>query len=495
MKKVISNVLDRYPDSYYESLTELEGLLKQYFVTIRSHTFERTFVPYLATFYPHSTPPLTYKKVGEISITVPCFPPGIFYDWQGNVVEAEDGEPAIQIDVNGRFAGLYFPHLHSLYATDWSHDKVCVEVAREVVPHLAEALGLKPLTEAEREKARRRQMRALRRTNTVSVTVGGDPEFEMWRKGRTLRAEHYLGYEGSIGVDGSGRQVELRPAPGTPVQVVRSLRQLIKEFAEDFPECDLDAAGHKYPCGGHIHIGGVPDGEPPGKLLELLDDFLGRPSLPLSGDARGSYRRLSAWESKPWGFEYRTPPAAVFSNPRVARIVLKLVRNLVARFYSGRAIEYNDPPGMEDYVRVGGLTEKEAVYLVEFFRRGCPESLRILAAWGVPGSKERLEVSFRDDWLPERKRWFREALLKRLRKGKVVLYGLASSRGFAATVPGIPGAAMLDNPPHAPLDRQGRVWVGLPWTLRMEEDADESLLRNAAEAIVRYCRQQLKNRR
>ncbi|WP_211230125.1 putative amidoligase domain-containing protein, partial [Desulfovirgula thermocuniculi] len=362
-------------------MVDLKDLLKKYFLVVRSHDDQGVIAPYTASFY--SKISLAYKEVNEIHIDVDSPPDDddIFYDWRGYVYKDEAGEPCVVVYVNDRFAGLYLPRLRSLYATDWSHNWKSVQLARKVIPRLASALGLKPLTEAEKRKALREFA-----TSTLSknsrVTVGGDPEFEMWRGNTLVSADDYLDMGDSIGTDGARNQVELRPAPGTPSQVVRSLRELIKEFAKRFPKYDLDAAGHKYPCGGHIHIGGIPDREPPGELLELLDDFIGKPSLPLSGEARGDYRRLSAWEDKPWGFEYRTPPAAVFSNPRVARTVLKLARNLVTKFYSGRALEYNDPPGVEDYIRVGGLTEREAAYLVEFFRQGVPRSLRIRAAWG-----------------------------------------------------------------------------------------------------------------
>ncbi len=468
-------------------MADLRDLLKKYFLVVRSHDDQGVIAPYTASFYPKIS--LAYKEVNEIHINIDSPPDNdVFYDWRGSVYRDDDaGEPCFVVYVNERFAGLYLLRLRSLYATDWSHDWECVRLAREVIPRLISALGLKPLTRAEREKIYKTYKTL--KSNPLRITVGGDPEFEMWRGSTLVSADDYLNMGGSIGTDGARSQVELRPAPGTPAQVVRNLRELIKEFARRFPKYDLDAAGHRYPCGGHIHIGGIPDREPPGELLELLDDFVGKPSLPLSGEARGEYRRLSAWEDKPWGFEYRTPPAAVFSNPRVARTVLKLARNLVTKFYSGRALEYNDPPGVEDYIRVGGLTEREAAYLVEFFRQGVPRSLRIRAAWGTFAPEEGLAISFRDDWLPERKRLFRKVLVKNLRRGEIVLYGLASSRGFVATIPGVPGAAVLDDPPYAPVNGQGRVWVGLPWRLRMEEGVDETLLREAAEVVARYCRQ------
>lgn len=496
MKVIVAgiNIDNNYPDRIVEFLQNLEEELKKYFISVRSHAIEKRIIPFVASFYFRNGASLfKCKIIKEININLRLSPPPVFYDWNGGNIEYdEDGEPAVRINVNNRFAGFYFPRFQSLYATDWSHDRDCVETAKLVLPRLVEALKIKPLDGAAREKALKHQLKFLKRS--VRVTLGCDPEFEMRRGSRVVRANRYLDYGGKIGVDGAGNQVELRPDAGTPSQVVKSLRGLIREFAERFPAYELDAAGNHYPCGGHIHIGGIPDSEPSSKLLEILDDFIGKPSLPLSGAARGGYLCLSAWEEKPWGFEYRTPPAAIFANPKIARIVLKLVRNLVTRYYREQKIEYNDHPEMEDYVRVGGLTEKEAIYLMNFFRQECPDRLHMRAAWGIERPKRNLEVIFRDDWLPERKQWFRRALQKKLREGEIVLYGLASSRGFVATIfiPGLQGLGVLcDSLPYPPVDDRGRLWVGLPWSIRME-DVPETTLQKVVDAVARRYRQQNK---
>jgi hypothetical protein len=48
----------------------------------------------------------------------------------------------------------------------------------------------------------------------------------------------------------------------------------------------------------------------------------------LSGKVReqSKYYKLSAYETKPWGFEYRTPPAAIFSTPHMLRMALTYFR-------------------------------------------------------------------------------------------------------------------------------------------------------------------------
>jgi len=271
---------------------------------------------------------------------------------------------------------------------------------------------------------------------------------------------------------------------------VSNIKQIIRIFAEHFPRYDLDAAGNRYPCGGHIHFGGLPSEYVPSALIELLDDFIGRRTRKLNGEARGGYGRPGDWRQQPHGFEYRTPPAAVFANPKIAEITLKLARNLVALFYSQKAIEYNSPPRKADYVNIGGLTEKQAEYFLEFFSKKKEEKRRywVRAAWGVSSPASGPMIIFRDEWNSENKETLYEYLGKKLPKNtKVTLYGLKAERGSVATIPGIPGAEVLSDPPHPPRDADGHIQIGLPWSIRME-GTDKTLLKKAATAIARYCR-------
>jgi hypothetical protein len=99
---------------------------------------------------------------------------------------------------------------------------------------------------------------------------------------------------------------------------------------------------------------------PTPELLWLLDYFLGRPTIALSGAARGSYCKFSAYESPPWGFEYRTPPAAIFATPEFARLSMKICKEVVECYHNGQTIKVTEPaPTKEDYLNYCGFTDEE----------------------------------------------------------------------------------------------------------------------------------------
>ena len=494
MKKVLQYTKTA-ADVYHERLSALAPDLYPYWAVVRSHvSYEAVPLAGAAYFYSAFANFRAEETLAVVDLTTDLPVPEVFWDWQSRspVQAGAASQPAVKITVNGRFAGYYLPYVHTLLATDWTHNTDCVRVAKQILPALIKALHLRPLTQRERGKyLAAAGVEVRRRINPVRITVGCDPEFELWRfesEPVLLQAHNHLRMDGALGTDGAGNQVELRPEPGTPRQVVSSLKQIIQSFVHRFPDCDLDAAGHHYPCGGHIHFGGLPGENVPPDLIQMLDDFIGWRTRRLNGKARGSYGHVGDWRSQAHGFEYRTPPAAVFANPKVARIVLKLARNLVTVFYSGKPVEYNNPPQEADYVKVGGLTENEAEYFLAFFsKRQEDQRFWIRAAWGLGSPVSGPTVIFRDEWLPQNRETLYTRLKKLPKRTKVVLYGLSAQRGSVATIPGIPGADVLSDPPRPPRDAEGNIWIGLPWNLRMQE-TDRPVLEEAAAAIARYCR-------
>jgi hypothetical protein len=176
----------------------------------------------------------------------------------------------------------------------------------------------------------------------VEVTLGGDPEFELVVDGDVVPAEKVLAEEaivfpwGVIGEDGSGDPIELRPQPSAdPEVLVRNLGRLLLSvpgFLGGVPS----TAGKKYPIGGHIHIGGVPS-EVQEDLVEFIDGFLGDFFHSLSSETRlkTGYGRRGDWRPQPWGVEYRTPPASVWSHPEVALTFLRAIKWVAEKFLSG----------------------------------------------------------------------------------------------------------------------------------------------------------------
>jgi len=221
----------------------------------------------------------------------------------------------------------------------------------------------------------------------ADVLLGGDPEFEV--------VDDYLrdvipAYEvdvferGShnpfsrIGTDGNSAIAELRPGPcKTPEEYMREFEGILRDIKLKAPWVDLSVEGDVYPLGGHIHVG-ADDALVRGTLqanvevfIELLDDFVGRVLLPTSGAARGEYAVLSAYEEKPYGWEYRTPPASIYGDLEVLRITYKLVKGLVEKLLREGSISYyvgkGGVPTFDEYLAF--LSEEEARYFLDFPRR------------------------------------------------------------------------------------------------------------------------------
>jgi len=213
----------------------------------------------------------------------------------------------------------------------------------------------------------------------VKVTVGADPEYEYLRHGEPVSVASYGGSSSPsccFGVDGAGDQIEIRPSPGSPEAVVNSIRRIMAEA--DVP---LSVAGDRFPIGGHIHFGLGRETTPHPDLLRLLDIFIGKPTRILGGEARGSYSRLSAWESKPWGFEYRTPPAGIFKDPQTARIVLTAAKNVVERWESCLPFDFDSEvtcARLRDYVNNEILPIEEARVIRKLRRT---DARNIMPAW------------------------------------------------------------------------------------------------------------------
>lgn len=198
------------------------------------------------------------------------------------------------------------------------------------------------------------------------VTLGCDPEFEFLSGGRAVSAPRGLsGNTSEIGLDGAGNQIEIRPRPfASPSDVVSYMVGIMARFQG----LGLSVQGHRYPLGGHIHVGVGRAYSPPADLCFLLDYFLGRPTIELSGRARASYKTLSyrgdadirGIEQKQWGFEYRCPPAAIFATPQVARIAMKIVKNVTECYINQQEIIINaSAPTFEDYWNYAGLIPSE----------------------------------------------------------------------------------------------------------------------------------------
>ena len=182
------------------------------------------------------------------------------------------------------------------------------------------------------------------------ITLGTDPEFESVICGDIILG-NYLPRISThnkiyISADAAGNQREIRPDPSDiPEELVENIKDLIK-ISSFFGE-DLSVVGEKFSLGGHIHIGGTP---PTDEIILILDYFL-HPFNEFNSEQRknSKYGKEGDYRYQPHGFEYRTPPSAWLLTPKIALMVLQLVKVAVEKIINGYPVEISNDHEIEEY--------------------------------------------------------------------------------------------------------------------------------------------------
>ena len=240
-----------------------------------------------------------------------------------------------------------------------------------------------------------------------AVKVGLDPEFLLFdRHGGFVPARDIFGRESTgdeVGVDECTETGELRPQEGTPAKVVKNTSNLLALLGSEIKSRELlvyagALGGDDIPLGGHIHFN-VPYCE---DFVDALDAFIGGPMLRMANSDRredDAYGELSEWESKPYGFEYRTPPSFIGKPDLFAGVIA--VAYCVARTWVaykrriGNTWEYNDVPLVEDYQKL--ICYKRYDKQIEAFlsyvnERKSIEEYNVLAAWEIDTQLSKVRV-------------------------------------------------------------------------------------------------------
>jgi len=337
----------------------------------------------------------------------------------------------------------------------------------------------------------------------ISITLGGDPEFEVICDGEVVPADSLLIFRDGdtydpIGTDGASHTAELRPdAAYSPEEYVENFLGLLEEVKS--ANVFLSVQGDTYALGGHIHIGS-PNGlvvqvlkDEVEKFVQVLDDFVGRVLLPTSGSARGSYACLGAYEIKAYGWEYRTPPASIYADLEMVRITYKLVKGFVEVLLQEGEISYetleDGRARPEEHLRF--LTQEETEYFLAFPEKWARGEIIPLVPMGeIPP----VLFVFRDEWDEDSLWVFKEALKDLPVKSpvKLVLYGLARRRGDYFALPTAPEEWRLKEEfPKAPFvwGAIPEVWIGIPYRFRREEEIPETLLEEFVSWVEEYLAQ------
>ena len=286
-----------------------------------------------------------------------------------------------------------------LYASDLTHNIGGVEVFTKVLNEVKKFNDRQGITREFIPLSRIGEDKGI--TFPTTLKLGLDPEFLITQNGSLTSAHLLLGTvkEGKIGTDGlreGYREIgELRPDPGTPEELVANVKELyqslnvmLKVKANEYKVFAGGGNRHNFSLGGHIHFN-MPSHV---GLTQLLDDFVGTPLKSLEGatrPARRDYGRLGDVRSKPWGFEYRTPPSFIGKPDLLAGVVAVsycLAKTWMKVVDDGSTFTYNDRvlptdfSALEGYAKYSGEIDAFVSYITD---NKSIEECDVLAAWEV----------------------------------------------------------------------------------------------------------------
>jgi formylmethanofuran dehydrogenase subunit E len=323
----------------------------------------------------------------------------------------------------------------------------------------------------------------------VRITLGADPEFELLVGGNIVAAEDLLEEDlglpwGVIGKDGSGDQLELRPRPScAPSALVKNVGRLLLSVPRGVGGLP-STMGEEYPLGGHVHIGGLAEGEVE-EVLEAVDEAFGRIFYGMNSKARlnSSYGQVGDWRAQPWGAEYRTPPANVWSHPGVALVFLRAIK-----WVAERVLEGEDPFRHPAWAFVRQAAEEAAEFVRAHNGRLHWGAWKEHIARGTPSGEGALEVVVNAGPQVERDEAFVgdiALMCRRLGIPWVEIIPLHRERGeFASNVPGY-GQPVEGFAPYEPLGR-----LALSWRFRNDYEFRRKELPRLEEAIARLLERQ-----
>jgi hypothetical protein len=329
----------------------------------------------------------------------------------------------------------------------------------------------------------------------ATVLLGGDPEFEVVHlEFRDLFPAKNVWYfnEGStdphakVGTDGETAIAELRPGPcETPEDYVQEVISILRDIKENVPKVELSVEGNTYPLGGHIHVG-AKDAlvrrvlkENAGTFIKVLADFVGRPLLPTSGNARGFHAALYSWEYQPHGWEYRSPASAFYADLEMVRIVYALVKNLVETLLHEGEISYevfeDERVREEEYLRF--LSKEEAEYFLTFPQRWTRGEI---IPFVIDKTRPVVLIKFAGAWYVEKQTPFLKGLgdLPVKRPVRLVLYGLDKSVGETFVFPPAPEWGPIPE-----------IHIGIPRRYLLDEKIPQDLLREFVGWVKEYLAQ------
>lgn len=170
------------------------------------------------------------------------------------------------------------------------------------------------------------------------ITIGSDPEMDMaTRQNRFVSAESILprSCSAEIGCDGMSSTGELRPAyKPCPFEHFAEIKKIIKTKLPamiNLANYQMYAGSGRFTSnGGHIHLGVTVNST----LIRNLDTHLYIPLNSVSNTSnRSGYNRPGQYETKNWGFEYRSC-CSWLTTPKLTLGALVIAYMLAKKWYS-----------------------------------------------------------------------------------------------------------------------------------------------------------------
>ena len=261
---------------------------------------------------------------------------GVYAAGTNNVDTADDHVNILYKYNDSKFiVGYYDAITNSVFLSDVTHNGVSgsesIEFARSIIAEI--------LVVIEEFNAKNSIVREFVPYGALStekeLMIGLDPEFLLTKNDAKIDCSEVVPASATnpVGTDGEAsgyRDIgEFRPKAGSPKEIRATMKGLLAELAVMIRDNGSHSTAKVYcgggkklskAIGGHIHFN-IPSSK---ELVRLLDDFVGKPLLAMKGSERSngsSYGRLSAIESKPYGFEYRTPPSFIGRPEMFAGVV------------------------------------------------------------------------------------------------------------------------------------------------------------------------------
>lgn len=244
-----------------------------------------------------------------------------------------------------------------------------------------------------------------------SLTFGADPELEIVDSNNVCRdASKILGIDVArpddiIGVDGHTSTAEIRPRPGTALEVVDNISYIIESLANNYGEYYWRVGSDFEACGGHVHIGFKHSSfisQVGNNITYLLDMVWGERVRKLAGVARRytRYNCNGAWRRQNWGIEYRTPSASWLHNRQLTESVIEFTKVVMEKLFTSGVII---PRSRLIKKELQALFGKELVN--KFFagiRQYKASNKDVIDGWGIERKPSIWCIQYVGDWDIER---------------------------------------------------------------------------------------------